>query len=139
MRLVEVLGLVFVCLIFGIVLAAWSWVVFRQRRMISTPGALAVALKREDERWANGVGRYAVDEFVWYRTLTLWPLPAARLPRQELTVLSHRDWDPAVDMALRPNLSIVECGFRGGRVSLGFPDSGLTGFLSWLEASAPRF
>jgi hypothetical protein len=42
-------------------------------------------------------------------------------------------------MALRPNLMIVECRFRDERINLGFPDNGLTGFLSWLEASAPRF
>ena len=42
-------------------------------------------------------------------------------------------------MALRPNLMIAECKFQGDEISLGFPDNGLTGFLSWLEASAPRF
>jgi hypothetical protein len=42
-------------------------------------------------------------------------------------------------MALRPNLMIAECKFRDSQISLGFPDNGLTGFLSWLEASAPRF
>jgi hypothetical protein len=137
--MVEILGVVALCLLFVIAVIAWVLVVIHQRRMLSADGGLAVALKRGDERWANGVGRYVGDEFIWYRTLSFSPTPAMRLPRSELTVVSSRPWDASRDMALRPNLSIVECEFRGGRISLGFPDSGLTGFLSWLEASAPRF
>jgi hypothetical protein len=136
---VEILGIVAVCLLFLLTIAAWSLVVIHQRRIASSVGGLVVALKRHDQRWANGVGRYSGDEFVWYRTLTLSPAAAMRLTRTELTVVASRPWDPARDMALRPNLSIVECDFRGETISLGFPDSGLTGFLSWLEASAPRF
>jgi hypothetical protein len=137
--LVEFLGLVAVCLLFALAVAAWTLVIIHQRRMISSVGSLAVALKRGDQRWANGVGRYSGDEFLWYRTLTLSPAAAMRMPRAELSVLSTRGWDANRDMALRPNLMIVECSFRGETVCLGFPDSGLTGFLSWLEASAPRF
>ncbi|MGX7679401.1 DUF2550 family protein [Jatrophihabitans sp. DSM 45814] len=126
--------------LFGLcAIAAFVLVVLHQRRMVSSVGSLAVALKRGDQRWANGVGRYAGDEFVWYRTLSLSPTAAMRMPRSELSVVSNRAWDASRDMALRPNLSIVECSFRGESISLGFPDSGLTGFLSWLEASAPRF
>jgi hypothetical protein len=135
--IVEFLGFLAVCLVFAG--GAWTLVVVHQRRIVSSVGGLPVALKRGEQRWANGVGRYAGDEFVWYRTLTLSPAAAMRLPRGELSVVSSRAWDPSCDMALRPNLSIVECRFRGERVSLGFPDTGLTGFLSWLEASAPRF
>jgi hypothetical protein len=61
------------------------------------------------------------------------------MPRAELSVVRTRAWDAVQDLALRPNLMVVECRFRGELVSLGFPDNGLTGFLSWLEASAPRF
>jgi hypothetical protein len=138
-KVVEVLGLVAVCLLAICAIAAFVLVILHQRRMVSSVGSLAVALKRGDQRWANGVGRYAGDEFVWYRTLSLSPTAAIRMPRAELTVVSIRAWNPSRDMALRPNLSIVECLFRDERISLGFPDSGLTGFLSWLEASAPRF
>ncbi|CAN5674559.1 DUF2550 domain-containing protein [soil metagenome] len=137
--MVEILGLVAVCLLLFLAVAAWVLVVLHQRRMVSSVGGLAVALKHGDQRWANGVGRYSGDEFVWYRTLTLSPTAAMRMPRAELSVVSNRAWDARRDMALRPNLSIVECRFRGETISMGFPDSGLTGFLSWLEASAPRF
>ena len=139
MTTVEILGIVAVCLVVVLAVSAWLLVVVHHRRLVSSVGGLAVALKRDDERWANGVGRYAGDEFVWYRTLTLSPAPAMRLPRRELTVISSRPWDGSRDSALRPNLSIVEIDLRGLRLSLGFPDSGLTGFLSWLEASAPQF
>ncbi len=114
-------------------------VVVHQRRVVASAGGLPMALKREDQRWANGVGRYAGDELIWYRTLSLSPAPALRMPRADIEVILSRAWDPQRDMALRPNLMIAECRFRDSTVSLGFPDNGLTGFLSWLEASAPRF
>jgi hypothetical protein len=126
-----------VLLLCGLML--WVAVVLHQRRVVASAGGLPMALKREDQRWSNGVGRYAGDELIWYRTLSLSPTPALRMPRADIEVILSRAWDPQRDMALRPNLMIAECRFRGSKISLGFPDSGLTGFLSWLEASAPRF
>jgi hypothetical protein len=138
-RVVEFLGPVVVCLLILLGLAAWVLVVIHQRRVVASAGGLPMALKRDDQRWANGVGRYVGDELIWYRTLSLNPTAAMRLPRRELSVVASRPWDPQRDMALRPNSTIAECRLRGVSISLGFPDNGLTGFLSWLEASAPRF
>ena len=137
--LVEDVGLLVVCLVILGGLAAWLLVLVHQRRMVSAAGGLPVALKRAGERWANGVGRYVGDELLWYRTLSLSPTAAMRLPRAQLTVLRTRAWDASRDGALRPILNIVECRLHGTEVSLGFPDNGVTGVLSWLEASAPRF
>jgi len=136
-KAVEIFGLIVTCvLVIG--LCAWAFVVFHQRSLIRMAGSLPVAVKRQHQRWANGVGRYSGDELVWYRTLSLSPTAEIRMPRSELHVLASRDWDGNRDLALRPNLMIVECRFRGEQISLGFPDNGLTGFLSWLEASAPH-
>jgi hypothetical protein len=129
-----VLSVLIVC---GVLL--WAAVLLHQRRVLASAGGLPMAFKRNDQRWANGVGRYAGDELIWYRTLSLSPKPVLRMPRSDLAVILSRNWDPKRDMALRPNLMIVECKFQGDEISLGFPDNGLTGFLSWLEASAPRF
>ena len=137
--LVENIGLVTACLIAVLAITAWAIVLVRQRRVVASAGGLPVALKRGTERWSNGVGRYAGDELLWYRTLSLWPAPALRMARNDLDVTVTRPWDPQRDMALRSNLMIAECRYKGGVISLGFPDNGLTGFLSWLEASAPRF
>ncbi len=138
-RVVENVGLLVACLVVVSGLTAWLLVLVHQRRMVASAGGLPVALKRADQRWANGVGRYAGDEFIWYRTLSFSPTAAMRMPRSELSVVSTRPWNASRDMALRPNLMIVECRLDGRELSLGFPDNGLTGFLSWLEASAPRF
>jgi len=137
--LVEDVGLLVVCLVILGGAALWLLVLVHQRRLVASAGGLPVALKRAGERWANGVGRYAGDELIWYRTLSLSLKPALRMPRSDLVVIASRAWDPQRDMALRPSLMIAECKFRDGEISLGFPDNGLTGFLSWLEASAPRF
>jgi hypothetical protein len=137
--LVENVGLLVACLVIVGGLAAWLLVLVHQRRVVASAGGLPVALKRADQRWANGVGRYVGDEFIWYRTLSFSPTAALRIPRSELSVVSSRPWNASRDMALRPNLMIAECRLHGADLSLGFPDSGLTGFLSWLEASAPRF
>ncbi|HEX8080104.1 MAG TPA: DUF2550 family protein [Jatrophihabitans sp.] len=136
---IELSVLIVVCVLLVCGLVLWVSVVLHQRRVVGSAGGLPMALKRDDQRWSNGVGRYAGDELIWYRTLSLSPKPALRMPRSDLEVILSRPWDPQRDMALRPNLMIAECRFRGSKVSLGFPDNGLTGFLSWLEASAPRF
>jgi uncharacterized protein YjeT (DUF2065 family) len=134
---VEILGLVAVCLLF--VLGVWPFVVWRQRRVLREAGGLPVAVRRANGRWAIGVGQYVGDELLWYRTLSLSPGVASRFNRADLQVVSSRPWDASRDMALRPNTMVVECLFQGELIRLGFPDDGLTGFLSWLEASAPRF
>ena len=132
-------GLVLLCVAAVCALVLLVSMVLYQRRLAASAGGLPMALKRDDQRWANGVGRYVGDELVWYRTLSLWPAPALRMARSDLEVTLSRAWDPQRDMALRPNLMIAECRYKGAVISLGFPDNGLTGFLSWLEASAPRF
>lgn len=139
MLTVEISGVLVACFVVLAAIAAWLLVVIHQRRVVRQAGGLPVALKRADQRWANGVGRYVGDELIWYRTLSLTPAAALRMPRAELAVTGSRAWDASRDMALRPNVTIVECRFRGADISLGFPDNGVTGFLSWLEASAPRF
>lgn len=139
MALIENVGLLVACLIIIGGLAAWVLVLWHQRRLVASTGGLPVALKRDGGRWSNGVGRYAGDQLLWYRTLSLSPAVAMRLPRTQLRVVSTRAWAADRDMALRPNFQIAECRLDGTAISLGFPDSGLTGFLSWLEASAPRF
>jgi hypothetical protein len=137
--LAENVGLLVACLVILGGLAAWLLVLVHQRRLVASTGGLPMALKPGVKRWANGVGRYAGDELVWYRTLSFSPTAAMRLPRSDLRVVSTRSWDADQDQALRPNFEVVECRLNGSDVSLGFPDNGLTGFLSWLEASAPRF
>ncbi|HEX2903723.1 MAG TPA: DUF2550 family protein [Jatrophihabitans sp.] len=137
--LIENVGLLVACVVILGGMAAWLLVLAHQRRVVASTGGLPMAFKRGTGRWSNGVGRYAGDELIWYRTLSLSPAAAARLPRAELRVVSTRAWEAARDMALRPNFAIVDCTFHGAEVSLAFPDNGVTGFLSWLEASAPRF
>lgn len=139
MALIENVGLLVACLVILGGLAAWLLVLVHQRRLVASTGGLPMALKQGSGRWANGVGRYAGDELIWYRTLSFSPAAAMRLPRTGLRVVATRAWDANQDMALRPNLDIAECRLGGADVSLGFPDGGLTGFLSWLEAAAPRF
>jgi len=136
---IELSGLIVVCVVAVCCLVLLISVVLYQRRVVASAGGLPMAVKRGDQRWANGVGRYAGDELIWYRTLSLWPTPALRMARGDLAVTLSRAWDPQRDMALRPNLMIAECRHQDAAISLGFPDNGLTGFLSWLEASAPRF
>jgi hypothetical protein len=135
---VETIGVVALSLVAVAAIGSWLLVAMHQRQVVRASGGLAVALRRGESRWGIGVGRYAADEFLWYRTWTLSPLATLRMPRSELEVVTTRDADPVIDSALRPDSMAVECLFRGERLTLGFSDDALTGFLSWLEASAPR-
>jgi hypothetical protein len=135
---VEILGLVTVCLLILLAVTAALLVLLHQRRVLKAAGGLAVALRRGDQRWAIGVGRYAGDELIWYRILSITPGAALRMNRSDLTVVCSRVADSRCDAVL-PNLSmVVECDLGGEQICLGFGEGALTGFLSWLEAAAPR-
>jgi hypothetical protein len=60
------------------------------------------------------------------------------LHRGRLTVLSRRDPTPNELRSLPPSAIIVECRDDHGDITLALADGAFTGFVSWLESSAPR-
>lgn len=122
---------VLVVLIFAAVLA-------RQRFMLHVAGAVPMAIQVRGHRWVYGVGRYAGDDLRWYRALGLGTRPTIVLHRTQLSVTSHRRPEADELASLPASAYIVVCAYGSGAATLGLSDGAFTGFVSWLEASAPR-
>ena len=138
MKHVEVLaGLVLLALLL-IALAYLAVVALRKQQLLGRPGGLPLALKHSNDKWALGVGRYAGDELLWYGALRLGRRPNRVLRRATLEVTGQRG-RRTNETVLAPGSVVVECLADGEQVSLALSAAAVTGFLSWLEASAPRW
>ena len=133
MRVVD--GIAIVALI--LVVMVLALIVARQRHMLRSAGAIPLAVRR-GSRWLYGVARYDGEEFRWYRAVGLGPRPTRVLRRGELKVLSRREPTSQELRSLPESAVIVECRDQTGDITLALADGAFTGFVSWLESSAPR-
>ena len=122
----------------GAILLGCAVILARQRFMLKAPGTIPVALlPGATTRWQYGVGRYAGGELRWYRSLGVGTRPNRILQRRDVTVLGRRDPLPSEQQALPSSAVVVECRDHGAPLSLALGESAYTGFVSWLESSAP--
>lgn len=121
----------------ALVLVVFAGILARQRHMLRMRGALPLAVQRGN-RWLYGIGRYAGGELRWYRALGVGTRPSRVLRRGQVEILGHRRREPAERGSLPQGAVVVECRGADGEVfALAFGDSAYTGFVSWLESSAP--
>ncbi|HJQ43950.1 MAG TPA: DUF2550 domain-containing protein, partial [Jatrophihabitantaceae bacterium] len=113
-------------------------VLARQRYMLRLAGGQPVAFQVGGGRWVYGIVRYAGDEFRCYRAFGIGTRPTAVLHRANLHIVSSRAPLESERTALPSNSVVVECRNAERGAVLAFSESGFTGFVSWLEASAPR-
>ena len=127
--------IVLVCLAVAAVLAMTA-ILARQRQMLRTMGALPLAVQRGN-RWLYGVGRYVGTELRWYRAIGVGTRPSRVLHRGQVEVLGRRGRRDNESGSLPPTVVIVECRADGEMFALAIGESAYTGFVSWLESSAP--
>ena len=121
-----------------LVLIGCAALLARQRYMMRTAGGQAVAILLRADRWAYGIGRYAGGELRWYRAFGVGTRPSRVLERSNLTIVRHRKPETSELNSLPASAVIVDCRDTAGMThTLAFGDSGFTGFVSWLESSAP--
>lgn len=123
--------------IIGIGVLYLSLVMVRGRRLLDRPGGLALAVRVADDNWRLGVGRYAGGELLWYGAFRPTRRPTLALRRSELEVTGQRRRRASEPM-LDVDAVVVECRSSDDTVSLALSEAAVTGFLSWLESSAPR-
>ena len=116
--------------VFAVILA-------RQRYMLNSTGALPMAVHRGN-RWLYGIGRYQQGELRFYRALGWGTRPTRVLRRGRVEVLTRRAPLPGESGVLPPTSVVVECNTDGERLEFAIGESAFTGFVSWLESSAPR-
>jgi hypothetical protein len=112
-------------------------VLARQRYMLRVAGGVPAAVRVRGNRWVYGIARYAGGELRWYRGIGIGTKPTKVLYRNQLSVLTHRAPVPAELPSLPATSIIVECRYGDGTATFGFSEGVYTGFISWLEASAP--
>ncbi len=126
---------VVVCAALAVVVVL-AGILARQRHMLRMSGAVPLAVQR-GHRWLYGIGRYRGGELRFYRALGIGTKPSRVLRRGEVEVLGHRTRTPAERSSLPKGSVIVECRADGETFAVAFGDSAFTGFVSWLESSAP--
>jgi hypothetical protein len=121
-----------------VVLLGCAIILARQRFMLRAEGTIPVALRPSSaSRWQYGVARYAGGELRWYRSLGLGTRPNRVLERRQVAVVGRREPGKADLQALPATAVIVECRDGDTAVFLALGESAYTGFVSWLESSAP--
>jgi hypothetical protein len=134
---VHIVDLIVVCAAV-LILVACGLILARQRFMLRAPGTIPVAiLPSSATRWQYGVGRYAGGELRWYRSLGIGTRPNRVLHRRQVTVLGRRAPLQSERQALPSTAVVVQCRDGSSDVSLALGESAYTGFVSWLESSAP--
>jgi hypothetical protein len=134
---VHIIDVAVVCLAIVVVLLC-ALVLARQRFMLRAPGTIPVALRPSTaSRWQYGVARYAGGELRWYRSLGVGTRPNRVLQRRSVQVISRQPPGQADLQSLPPTAVVVECLDGDDPLFLALGESAYTGFVSWLESSAP--
>ncbi|MGI8762343.1 MAG: DUF2550 family protein [Jatrophihabitantaceae bacterium] len=121
-----------------LVLVLLAGVLARQRYMLRVSGAIPLAVRARGNRWLYGIARYVGNELRWYRSLGIGTSPSRVFQRSQLTVIGHRAAAAAEAGSLPAAAVVVQCRDGGVDTYLAFGDGAFTGFVSWLESSAPR-
>ncbi|MGH8961668.1 MAG: DUF2550 domain-containing protein [Jatrophihabitantaceae bacterium] len=120
-----------------VVLVVCGLILARQRYMLRVQGAIPLAVRSGGNRWLYGIARYIGGELRWYRTLGLGTRPTRVFRRSELEILGHRSPDAEETRSLPTTAVIVDCRVGAGEVIIALSEGAFTGFISWIEASAP--
>lgn len=121
-----------------LVLVLSAGILARQRYMLRSTGTVPLAMQR-GSRWLYGVGRYHGGELRLYRALGWGTRPSRVLRQGHVEVLTRRGPLPAERKTLPPTAVVVECQVDGEPLTFAVGESAFTGFVSWLESSAPRY
>jgi hypothetical protein len=124
---------VFTAVVMVVVCAA---ILARQRHMLRSTGAVPLAMQR-GHRWLYGVGRYNGSELRFYRALGVGTRPSRVLRRGGVEVLGRREPSDSERGSLPSTVVVFECRVEDETVAFAIGESAFTGFVSWLESSAP--
>jgi Protein of unknown function (DUF2550) len=119
-----------------VIVVLFAGILARQRYMLRTTGAVPLAMQRGN-RWLYGIGRYRGGELRFYRALGVGTHPTRVLRRGHVQVLGRRAPLESERGSLPATAVIIECRADGETVAFAIGESAFTGFVSWLESSAP--
>ena len=118
-------------------LVAMIAILARQRYMLRATAALPLAVQR-GHRWLYGIARYVDGELRWYRALGIGTRPTRVLRQGKVEVIARRAPSAAERGSLPSTAVVLECRTDGEVLVIAIGESAYTGFISWLESSAPH-
>lgn len=127
----------FVAIVVLLALAYLAAITLRKQQLLRQPGVIPLALRSGTESWTLGIGRFSGDQLWWYSALMPARRPSRSIRRADLEITGQRGRRPDEQM-LAAGSVILECHDKNDAVSLCFAAGAVTGFLSWLESSAPH-
>jgi Protein of unknown function (DUF2550) len=119
-----------------VVVIFFAAILARQRYMLRAAGALPLAMQRGN-RWVYGIGRYDGNELRVYRVFGIGTRPSCVLRRGHFEMVRRRGPREAERRTLPKTAVVVECRVDGETFAFAIGKSAFTGFVSWLESSAP--
>jgi hypothetical protein len=119
-----------------VIVVCCAAILARQRQMLRATGAVPMAMQR-GTRWLYGVGRYIGSELRFYRALGVGTRPSRVLRQGHVEVVGRRSPHDSERSSLPATVVVVECRTDGETVAFALGESAFTGFVSWLESSAP--
>jgi hypothetical protein len=133
---VHTVDVIVVC-IAVVLLVLSAGILARQRYMLRATGTVPLAMQRGN-RWLYGVARYDGGELRFYRALGWGTRPSRVLRQGHVQVMGRRGPREVERRTLPPTAVVVECRVDGETFAFALGESAYTGFVSWLESSAPR-
>lgn len=129
-------GVLLLCAIFyGVGLVVRRWLL--ARRVGSFEVSHRVRSDHPGRGWLLGLGRYAGENFEWFRVFSLAWRPKRTWRRFDLEYAGRRDPVGPESVSLYSGHVIVLCTTSDGEVEFAMSPASLMGFQAWLEAMPP--
>jgi hypothetical protein len=118
-----------------------------RRRVVRGRGAtlhcgLRMGASGSNRGWHTGMARYTPEDLEWFRLLSLRYQPKWTFVRRSIEINSRREPRGAETLAVPRDTVIIACDVitrQGDALGVEFAmsEAAVTGFLAWIESSAP--
>jgi Protein of unknown function (DUF2550) len=131
--------LVFAALAIGVLLLRQRVL---RRRGATLQCGLRVRAGASSFGWHTGMARYTAEDLQWFRLLSIGFQPRWTFVRRSIEIGNRRYPHGAELLAVPHGAAVITCNViaRNGRsmdVELAMSEAAATGFLAWIESSAP--
>jgi uncharacterized protein DUF2550 len=136
MRVLEFFGICFAALFVLLFM-----IFFRRRLLMAGGGTIRLQVRVSTmvlgRGWSTGVGQFVGDELRFHRMFSLAFRPKRVFDRGAILVEHRRGPEGPERLIMPAQWVILRCATLDGEVEIAMAAPTATGFLSWLEASAP--
>jgi hypothetical protein len=112
------------------------------RRGATLHCGLRLGIARSTRAWQTGMARYTPEDLQWFRLSSLGYQPQWTFVRRSIEIAGRRHPHGSEVLAVPRSAVVITCNVitrQGDSLDVEFAmsDAALTGFLAWIESSAP--